>query len=133
MTLYNLRSALDDYRVTKFTKDLDVESSYLIGNLGYTISGAFECECPAGSRSTCRHRQMLKDLLLIVDTAFFWNFEQRMYTDSDGAQVTLDEIAESARVDSTEPAIVDAPVSANHTQPTEPAMHPDGRPEWRRI
>jgi hypothetical protein len=79
MTLYNLRTALDDYRITKFTKDLDVESSYLIG-----AAPPHECECPAGVRPTCRHRQMLGDLLPLVDTEFFWDFERHTCVDADG-------------------------------------------------
>ena len=36
MTLYNLKTSGDQYRITKFTNDLDVESSYLCS--------AVECE-----------------------------------------------------------------------------------------
>jgi hypothetical protein len=50
-TLYNCRHAGDQYRITKFDADLNVVSSYLC-----TTS---ECECPAGVRPTCRHREML--------------------------------------------------------------------------
>ena len=52
--LYSLRTDGDQYRITKFV-DGDVESSYLC-----TES---ECECPAGHRHTCRHRQMLPTML----------------------------------------------------------------------
>jgi hypothetical protein len=50
-TLYNCRHAGDQYRITKFDTDLNVVSSYLC-----TTS---ECDCPAGVRPTCRHREML--------------------------------------------------------------------------
>lgn len=50
-TLYNCRHAGDEYRITKFNSDFDVESSYLC-----TLE---ECECPAGHRPICRHREML--------------------------------------------------------------------------
>ena len=49
--LYNCKTDGDQYRITKFTADLEVESSYLLTET--------ECECPAGHRHTCRHRQML--------------------------------------------------------------------------
>lgn len=49
--LYNCRHAGDQYRITKFDDDMNVQSSYLC-----TID---ECDCPAGSRNICRHRQML--------------------------------------------------------------------------
>lgn len=111
MTLYNLRTALDDYRITKFTKDLDVESSYImVGD-----SGHWTCECPAGTRSTCRHRQMLRDLLPLVDTEFFWDFERHTCVDADGnpsapvAQlveqvICNDQVAGSIPVGGTTPA-----------------------------
>lgn len=51
MTLYNCRHAGDQYRVTKFDNHMNVESSYLCTT--------DECDCPAGVRPTCRHRQML--------------------------------------------------------------------------
>lgn len=49
--LYNCRHAGDQYRITKFDADMNVESSYLC-----TTS---ECDCPAGVRPICRHREML--------------------------------------------------------------------------
>lgn len=49
--LYNCKIDGDHYRITKFSPDLEVESSYLTSEA--------ECDCPAGHRHTCRHRQML--------------------------------------------------------------------------
>jgi hypothetical protein len=49
--LYNCRHDGDHYRITKFDADWNVESSY--------VCTFTECECPAGARDTCRHRQML--------------------------------------------------------------------------
>lgn len=51
MTLYNCRYAGDEYRITKFDNHMNVESSYL--------TDGSECDCPAGVRPSCRHRQML--------------------------------------------------------------------------
>lgn len=48
--LYNCKHSGDQYRITKFS-DGEPESSYLC-----TTS---ECECPAGVRPMCRHREML--------------------------------------------------------------------------
>jgi hypothetical protein len=69
MTLYNLKSADGQWRITKFTNDLDVESSYILSET--------ECECPAGSRPTCRHRQMLPIMLAnsLEDSGGFYDFE----------------------------------------------------------
>ena len=99
MTLYNLKSALDDYRITKFTPDLDVESSYLIGG------DPVECECPAGTRPTCRHRQMLPDLLPLVDTEFFWDFERRTCVNSDGIACDLTTVTVVPEANPTKPTI----------------------------
>src|SRR5229473_3107214 len=49
--LYNCRHSGDQYRITKFDSDMNPQGSYLL-----TLE---ECECPAGVRPTCRHRQML--------------------------------------------------------------------------
>ena len=73
MTLYNLKSSDGQWRITKFTNDLDVESSY--------ITSLQECECPAGSRPTCRHRQMLPKMLNVgaEDSAMFYDFEHDQF------------------------------------------------------
>ena len=82
ITLYNLHTDGDQYRITKFV-DSNPESSYLLSHQ--------ECQCPAGHRATCRHRQMLPEMLMhnLVDTHWFWNYEQRMATDFEGSQVAL--------------------------------------------
>jgi len=49
--LYNCKHAGDQYRITKFDADANVESSYLTDGI--------ECDCPAGVRPRCRHRTML--------------------------------------------------------------------------
>lgn len=66
--LYSLRTDGDQYRITKFV-DGDMESSYLC-----TES---ECECPAGHRHTCRHRQMLPTMLAhkLANTHWFFAFD----------------------------------------------------------
>lgn len=68
MTLYNLKTDGSSYRITKFSNDLDVESSY-------TLS-AEVCECPAGARPSCRHRQMLPKMLAegLLDSGGFYDF-----------------------------------------------------------
>jgi hypothetical protein len=72
MTLYNIKSALDDFRITKFDDNLNVESSYLLEDAGGG-HGVYTCECPAGVRPSCRHREMLPLMLAyeIVDTDLF--------------------------------------------------------------
>jgi hypothetical protein len=68
--LYSCRHAGDEYRITKFDAQLNVESSYLCTLI--------ECECPAGERATCRHRQMLPKFLQrgAVDSEWFLDFDR---------------------------------------------------------
>lgn len=73
MALYNLRSADGQWIVTKFDNDLNVESSYAVSES--------ECACPAGSRPTCRHRQMLPKMLAVgaEDTPMFYNYDSDQF------------------------------------------------------
>jgi hypothetical protein len=77
ITLYSLRTDGSGHRITKFV-DGEVESSYL--------TSRDACECPAGHRSTCRHRQMLPQLIAedIANTHWFWNFDLHRVVDFDG-------------------------------------------------
>lgn len=69
MPTYNCKHSGDQYRITKFNRDGDTESSYLCSH--------HECECPAGVRPTCRHRQMLPLFLELnlVDTQWFIDWD----------------------------------------------------------
>lgn len=77
MTLYNLKSADGDWRITKFTNDLEPEGSYLVS--------ADACTCPAGVRPTCRHRQMLPKFLAAgaEDSGMFFHFETEQFLTPD--------------------------------------------------
>lgn len=58
MPLYNCRSHQpNEWAITKLTDDLDPENTYVLRP--DPDSGEITCECPAGIRPTCRHRQML--------------------------------------------------------------------------
>lgn len=67
MPLYNAKTEGHSLRITKFDSDLNVESSYL--------TTTENCECPAGVRSTCRHRQMYWILKTIADKPEFWDYD----------------------------------------------------------
>lgn len=73
MALYNLRSMDGEWRISKFTNDLDVESSY-------TVSEG-ECSCPAGFRPSCRHRQILPKMLAVgaEDSGLFYDFDNDQF------------------------------------------------------
>jgi hypothetical protein len=56
MTLYNLKSTPDGYRMVKFDSYLNVEAVYEI----LYRRGRFYCDCPQGAKSsTCKHRDMI--------------------------------------------------------------------------
>lgn len=77
MALYNLKSTGTVlYSITKFDQDLNPEATYSVARTA--------CDCPAGARATCRHRQMLPTLLERVDTAWFYNFETKSWEDPTG-------------------------------------------------
>ncbi len=73
MNLYNCKHADSGYRLTKFTKDYEVESSYVVSAEG--------CDCPAGIRPVCRHRTMLPFFLEHnhVDDGWFFIWDTRQW------------------------------------------------------
>ena len=68
---------IESVRITKFT-DGEVESSY--------ITTRDSCDCPAGVRPSCRHRQMLPRMIAagIVNSKWFWDFDLDRPVDFDG-------------------------------------------------
>ena len=73
MSLYNAKSTDDAVRITKFDEDFDVESSY--------ITSRSTCECLAGARNSCRHRQMLPEFISAkrIDTSWFLDWDDRTW------------------------------------------------------
>ncbi len=67
MILYNLRKTDLGYRITKFSDDLNIESSYDVTHS--------TCSCPQSHRPTCRHRKMLPIMISKVDTEWFFCYE----------------------------------------------------------
>lgn len=69
-SLYNCKHSGDQYRVTKFDSDFNVESSYLCD--------LHSCDCPAGVRPSCRHRQMLPKFIQRdhIGDEFFFDFDR---------------------------------------------------------
>lgn len=65
-SLYNCKHSGDQYRISKFDSDFNLETSYLCDLTA--------CECPAGHRPSCRHRDMLPKFIArdhIGDNWFF--------------------------------------------------------------
>src|SRR5882672_9301376 len=65
--LYNCRHSGDQYRITKFDSEMNVESSYLCS--------LEECDCPRGPHPTCRHRQMLPQFISRGHIGDSWMFD----------------------------------------------------------
>ncbi len=81
MTVYNCKHAGDQYRITKFDNDANVESSYLCTTE--------ECECPAGVRPRCRHRTMLPLFIASKGTNgnLFYDFDNETWLEVGEAEV----------------------------------------------
>lgn len=135
-TLYSCKAEINgdghtDYRISKFV-DGDLESSYLT-----TLT---ECECPAGHRPSCRHRQMLPMMLAhsIVNTFWFWDFDLNRVVDFSGElKSNIDALNELAALPEGPPT-VDTADAVGSTLGTpslsisaQSAMKPAGN--WRRI
>lgn len=104
-SLYSCRRSGEGFVVTKFDGDLNHEADYLTSFQG--------CTCPAGSKATCRHRQML------------FLFVERKHVD-DGWLLCWDTKFWHRPMGDVA-AWADAP---SFIEP--PPLHPDGRPEWPR-
>lgn len=76
MSLYNAHGSGHTLQVTKFDDDLNAEASYNVSDS--------TCDCPAGGRPTCRHRQMLPLLRRRMNTAWFWNHDYERWEDPMG-------------------------------------------------
>lgn len=73
-TLYNCKSvSAAEFRITKFDRDYNVTSSYVVSNGG--------CDCPQGNKPTCRHRKMLPEFAKNghIDDGFFLDFDTRQW------------------------------------------------------
>lgn len=116
--LYSLRSEIDAdgrtaYRITKFT-DGEVESSY--------HTSREQCDCPAGVRPSCRHRQMLPQMLNadIANTHWFWSHDDGQVCDFQGIRKSFVEEVERASgllapaEPANSPAIPDTPQQQRH-------------------
>lgn len=67
--LYNCKHSGDQYRITKFD-DGEPTSSYLT-----TLT---ECDCPAGVRPNCRHREMLPYFIAreAVNSTWWYDYDR---------------------------------------------------------
>jgi hypothetical protein len=68
--LYNCKHSGDQYQITKFDEHMNVESSYTCTER--------ECDCPAGQRPRCRHREMLPKFISrgAIGTGWFFDYDR---------------------------------------------------------
>lgn len=120
MALYNLRSSDGDWRITKFTNDLDVESSYLVSRDA--------CECPAGHRPSCRHRQMLPRMLAAQaeDSPMFYDFDNDRWLAPTGSPEIIDAepMADGQTFSATDEASIEP--TFTESKPSPASSHPQG-------
>ena len=71
--LYSCRTAGPSFSITKFDSDLNPEVTYSCTSV--------ECNCPAGSRPTCKHRKMLGLFISEgrVNTGAFLDWDTRQW------------------------------------------------------
>jgi hypothetical protein len=137
--LYNLHTDGDNWRITKFV-DGNVESSYLCSET--------ECECPAGSRPSCRHRQMLPSMLAhgLCNTHWFWHFDLHAPVDMGGTpKRTIEAVAEGHALRTPEPEYLEglsqsvaqvtiiSPGDPYTSKPALPKVMSMSAPPWRRL
>lgn len=74
------------WRVSKMSADLDVLESYHISEVGHTLV----CACPAGGRSTCRHREMLRLFqgLDRIGSGMFYQYDSKLWYNTMGEVTT---------------------------------------------
>lgn len=126
MSLYNLRFADFGFTITKFDDDLNPQGSYNVGNDPNT--GQLYCDCPAGQRHTCRHREMLPIFLDTnrVNTNWFYDYDAkgwRQYVgpfDAEGATYTAEPLVCGPEMTATE---VEARITAAKVQPLPPGEY----------
>lgn len=82
-SLYNCKHSGDQYRITKFDSDWNVEASYLCDLIA--------CECPAGHRPKCRHREMLPKFIQRDHIGDEWFFDHDRGGWVQGASKELEE------------------------------------------
>lgn len=124
MTLYNCQHAGDEYRITKFDAFGNVESSYLC-----TES---ECDCPAGVRPTCRHRQMLPQFIRhgAVNTGWQLDYDRGGWTDFRTEEELLPPLPEGVQAFSLEDPVALHNAIADAVGEPEIKFQLGGFPDW---
>jgi hypothetical protein len=115
-TLYNLRLiGPESYQITRFDAGHNVEARYVLNRDA--------CECPAGTRSTCRHRKMLGIFLEAghIADGWFLDWDTRLWWKPETGDIA------DARREIADEGLLGASVDENHS--TTPQFPPkEARP-----
>src|SRR5437868_4986457 len=111
--LYNCRTDPAGYRITKFDTDMNVQSSY--------ICTETTCDCPAGVRPMCRHREMLPAFIArgAVGNGWFLNYDEGGWYEFGEGEAELSN--PEAKQSLSNPEAMSRPLPPAHY------------PSWRRI
>lgn len=122
-SLYHLRSAPGaSFRITKLDADYRVEATYLVSSS--------ECSCPAGSRPTCRHRQMLPFFLAKghIDNGWMLDWHTRQWRSplcEDGTQSPIgNEFPTATPVDEMTEEEIESALDAKYEQGDDSTTNP---------
>ena len=114
-SLYNCRHSGDLYRITKFNDDMNPEGSYL--------TDGHECDCPAGVRPTCRHRQMLPRFIDKGHVGDEWFFD---YDRGGWVQMGPEWLPQAEPIGEVSPELDQ---TEEVTSPLAPIMTPESKPK----
>ncbi len=128
MTLYSCRHSGDQYRISKFNDDMNVQSSYLCTET--------ECDCPAGVRPICRHREMLPRFIerKTVDSDWWFDYDRGGWVQMGNGEEPL-QLEDFEGPHSTVVSVVGFEPIDDGSNPSVAAkpLPPAHYPSWRRI
>ena len=139
MPLYSCHHSGDQYRISKFDDDMNVQSSYLCTET--------ECDCPAGVRPICRHREMLPKFIQRqhVNDEWFFDYDRGGWVQMgeewatpadlhyrDVARLELNDRLRPHRV-AANPADFDSANGGSNPSVAAKPLPPAHYPSWRRI
>lgn len=98
----------------------------------YHMADAITCECPAGHRPTCRHRQMLPQMIDRIDTDWFYRFDDGVWAIFDEGKLRFEPKGNPMNQPFGYKTPATIPV-ADHPRPETPAEGEGPAPFQRRF
>lgn len=118
--LYSCHHSGDQYRITKFDDDFNPASSYLCTEQ--------ECECPAGHKPMCRHREMLPKFIArgAINTGWMLDYDRGGWVQM-GEPEPVDEYLNGIMQHSS------GEEQRNHNPPVDGSNPSTATKDWRRF